>query len=52
MITRRGVIVRNIAIALAVIGVWVLAERITTPEHCQVPAEQLSHSCADMLFPN
>jgi hypothetical protein len=52
MLTRRGVIVRNIAIALAVIGVWVLAERITTPDRCQVPAEQMSQSCTDLLFPN
>lgn len=51
MITRRGIIVRNIAIVVAVLAVWVLIERVTTPDHCQVPAEQLSQSCIDLLYP-
>ena len=51
MITRRGIIVRNIAIVVAVLAFWVLAERVTTPDRCQVPAEQLSQSCTDLLYP-
>lgn len=49
MLTRRGVIVKNVAILLTVILAMVLAERITTPPACK--ADSQSQSCLDMLYP-
>jgi hypothetical protein len=49
MLTRRGVIVKNVAIVLAVIFVMIIAERITTPPACKVDSQ--SQTCLDMLYP-
>lgn len=50
-LTRRGRIVRNIAIGLLFLAVWALAEYITTPEQCRVPLEEMSQFCLDLRYP-
>lgn len=52
MITRRGRIVRAIAIAIAVLAVLAVIEDKTTPAKCKVPTSQMSQGCKDLLFPN
>jgi len=52
MITRRGRIVRAIAIAIALLAVLAVAEKVTTPAQCKVPTNQMSQGCKDLLFPN
>lgn len=50
-LTRRGRIVRNIAIGLLFLGLWALVEYMTTPAECRVPVEQMSQFCIDLRFP-
>lgn len=50
-LTRRGRIVRNIAIALLALGALALIESVTTPEQCKVPLEQMSQFCKDLRYP-
>jgi hypothetical protein len=50
-LTKRGVIVRNISIVLLVLVAFVVAERITTPDACNVDVTQMSQGCKDLLYP-
>lgn len=50
-LTRRGRIVRNIAIGLLFLGLLALVEYMTTPAECRVPVEQMSQFCIDLRFP-
>ena len=50
-LTRRGRIVRNIAIAILMLAVLALIESVTTPAQCKVPFEQMSQFCKDLRYP-
>lgn len=50
-LTRRGRIVRNIAIGLLLLGALAIIEYVTTPEMCRVPLEQMSQFCKDLRYP-
>lgn len=50
-LTRRGRIVRNIAIAIALYVAFAYINDATTPEKCKVPVEKMSAECKRFLFP-
>ena len=50
-LTRKGRIVRNIAIGLLFLAVWALVEYMTTPAQCRVPLEEMSQVCLDLRYP-
>jgi len=50
-LTRRGIIVRNIAIAILAYLAFAWLNDITTPEACKVPVEQMSYGCKALLYP-
>lgn len=51
-LTRRGRIVRNIAVIILVFAVLWLVEYVTTPPICRGKVETLSQFCLDLRFPN
>jgi hypothetical protein len=52
VITRRGIIVRNIVIALLVLLAIAVVDSLTTPDACKVDVSQMSQGCKDLLYPN
>lgn len=50
-LTRRGRIVRNIAIAILFLAALALIEYVTTPPICRVPLEEMSQFCKDLRYP-
>ena len=50
-LTKRGVIVRNIVIALLVLLAVTVADSITTPDACKVDISQMSQGCKELLYP-
>jgi hypothetical protein len=50
-LTKRGERVRNLAIAVLLIGVVVLVDNATTPDKCKVDVSQMSQGCKDLLYP-
>lgn len=50
-LTPRGVMVRNILIAILVLVAYNFIDEATTPEVCKVPVEQMSQECIDFLYP-
>jgi hypothetical protein len=50
-LTKRGVIVRNVVIALLVLLAVMVADSITTPDACKVDVNQMSQGCKDLLYP-
>jgi hypothetical protein len=50
-LTRRGIIVRNILIAIIAFLAYAWLNDITTPEHCKVPVEQMTPGCIAILYP-
>ena len=51
-LTRRGRIVRNIALIFLVFAILWLVEYITTPPMCRGDVATLSQFCLDLRFPN
>lgn len=51
VLTRRGRIVRNIAIGILALLAWNWIDDATTPEQCKVPVEEMSQGCLDLLYP-
>jgi hypothetical protein len=49
-LTRRGRIVRNIVVAIALYLLFAWLNDITTPEHCKVAFEDMSESCKRLLY--
>ena len=50
-LTRRGRIVRNIAVTILALLALHWIDDATTPEQCKVPVEQMSHGCKALLYP-
>ena len=51
VITRRGIFVRNVFIALLVLLAVVLIDSAITPDACKVDVSQMSQGCKDLLYP-
>lgn len=50
-LTKRGVIVRNIIIALLALLAFAVVDSITTPDACKVDISEMSQGCKDLLYP-
>lgn len=50
-LTKRGVIVRNIIIALLALLAFAVVDSITTPDACKVDISQMSQGCKELLYP-
>ena len=51
-LTKRGEFVRNVLIAVALVLAFIVVDKITTPQECRKPANELSYACKELLFPN
>lgn len=50
-LTKRGVIVRNLSIAVLLVVAFVAVDSVITPDECKVDVSQMSQGCMDLLYP-
>ena len=51
-LTNRGKVVVGILLTALLLALFSYADRVTTPEACRVPTEQMTQECLDTMFPN
>lgn len=50
-LTKRGVIVRNIVVAILAVWLFSVVDNAITPDKCKVDVSQMSQGCKDLLYP-
>lgn len=50
-LTKRGIMVRNILIAIILTALAVIIDNATTPDNCKVDVSEMSSYCKDLLYP-